>query len=87
MADYLVAEVLERQPPELRGFLLRTSVLERLSGPLCDAVLETQGSAALLRELEASNLFVVPLDDRRQWYRYHQLFAAVAAPTAWRPRT
>jgi LuxR family transcriptional regulator, maltose regulon positive regulatory protein len=75
VADYLVAEVLERQPAELRGFLLRTSVLERLSGPLCDAVLDTQGSAALLRELEASNLFVVPLDDRRQWYRYHQLFA------------
>ena len=86
VADYLVAEVLERQPEELREFLLRTSVLERLSGPLCDAVLETQGSAALLGELEASNLFVVPLDDRRQWYRYHQLFAAPAAPTAWRPR-
>jgi LuxR family transcriptional regulator, maltose regulon positive regulatory protein len=75
VAGYLVAEVLERQPEELRGFLLRTSVLERLSGPLCDAVLETQGSAALLRELERSSLFVVPLDDRRQWYRYHQLFA------------
>jgi LuxR family transcriptional regulator, maltose regulon positive regulatory protein len=75
VADYLVAEVLERQPAELRAFLLRTSVLERLSGPLCDAVLETQGSAELLRELEASNLFVMPLDDRRQWYRYHQLFA------------
>jgi LuxR family maltose regulon positive regulatory protein len=75
VADYLVAEVLERQPAELRAFLLRTSVLERLSGPLCDAVLETQGSAELLGELEASNLFVVPLDDRRQWYRYHQLFA------------
>jgi LuxR family transcriptional regulator, maltose regulon positive regulatory protein len=75
VADYLVAEVLERQPAELREFLLRTSVLERLSGPLCDAVLQTQGSAELLGELEASNLFVVPLDDRRQWYRYHQLFA------------
>jgi LuxR family maltose regulon positive regulatory protein len=75
VADYLVAEVLERQPEELREFLLRTSLLERLSGPLCDAVLETQGSAELLRELEASNLFVMPLDDRRQWYRYHQLFA------------
>jgi LuxR family transcriptional regulator, maltose regulon positive regulatory protein len=75
VADYLVAEVLERQPEELREFLLRTSLLERLSGPLCEAVLETQGSAELLRELEASNLFVVPLDDRRQWYRYHQLFA------------
>jgi LuxR family maltose regulon positive regulatory protein len=75
VADYLVAEVLDRQPEELRTFLLRTSVLERLSGPLCDAVLDTRGSAELLRELEASNLFVVPLDDRRQWYRYHQLFA------------
>jgi LuxR family transcriptional regulator, maltose regulon positive regulatory protein len=75
VADYLVAEVLERQPPELRGFLLRTSVLERLSGPLGDAVLETQGSAARLRQLERSSLFVVPLDDHREWYRYHQLFA------------
>jgi LuxR family maltose regulon positive regulatory protein len=75
VADYLVAEVLARQPAELREFLLRTSVLERLSGPLCDAVLQTQGSAELLGELEASNLFVVPLDDRRHWYRYHQLFA------------
>src|SRR5215208_7474784 len=75
VSDYLVAEVLDRQPEELREFLLRTSVLERLSGPLCDAVLDTQGSAALLRELERSSLFVVPLDDRRQWYRYHQLFA------------
>jgi ATP/maltotriose-dependent transcriptional regulator MalT len=75
VADYLVTEVLERQPDELRAFLLRTSVLDRLSGPLCDAVLETRGSAALLRQLEASNLFMVPLDDRRQWYRYHQLFA------------
>jgi LuxR family maltose regulon positive regulatory protein len=75
VADYLVAEVLARQPAELRAFLLGTSVLERLSGPLCDAVLETQGSAELLGELEASNLFVVPLDDRRRWYRYHQLFA------------
>jgi LuxR family transcriptional regulator, maltose regulon positive regulatory protein len=75
VADYLVTEVLERQPEELRAFLLRTSVLERLSGPLCDAVLEGEGSAALLRQLERSSLFVVPLDDRREWYRYHQLFA------------
>jgi LuxR family maltose regulon positive regulatory protein len=66
VADHLVAEVLERQPEKLREFLLRT---------LCDAVLETQGSAELLRELEGSNLFLMPLDDRRQWYRYHQLFA------------
>ena len=74
VADYLGAEVLERQPEQVRRFLLRTSVLERLSGPLCDAVLETQGSAGLLRELEGSNLFLVSLDDRRQWYRYHHLF-------------
>jgi ATP/maltotriose-dependent transcriptional regulator MalT len=75
VADYLLAEVLELQPEELRAFLLRTSVLDRLSGPLCDAVLETRGSGARLRELEASNLFVVSLDDHREWYRYHQLFA------------
>jgi LuxR family maltose regulon positive regulatory protein len=75
IADYLGAEVLERQPEPVRRFLLRTSVLERLSGPLCDAVLEADGSAALLDQLERANLFLVPLDDRRQWYRYHHLFA------------
>jgi LuxR family maltose regulon positive regulatory protein len=75
VADYLAAEVLAGQPAAIRQFLLRTSVLERLSGPLCDAVLETEGSAGLLEELERSNLFLVPLDDHRQWYRYHRLFA------------
>jgi LuxR family maltose regulon positive regulatory protein len=75
VADYLSAEVLERQPEQIREFLLQTSVLERLSGPLCDAVLETEGSVGLLEELERANLFLVPLDDRRQWYRYHHLFA------------
>jgi LuxR family transcriptional regulator, maltose regulon positive regulatory protein len=75
IADYLTAEVLAGQPEAIRSFLLRTSVLERLSGPLCDAVLETEGSADLLRELERSNLFLVPLDHRREWYRYHHLFA------------
>jgi LuxR family maltose regulon positive regulatory protein len=75
VADYLGAEVLARQPEPVRTFLLRTSVLERLSGPLCDAVLETRGSAELLGELERSNLFLVPLDDHREWYRHHQLFA------------
>jgi LuxR family transcriptional regulator, maltose regulon positive regulatory protein len=75
VADYLAAEVLERQPAEIRSFLLRTSVLERLSGPLCDAVLETDGSSGRLGELERSNLFLMPLDDRREWYRYHHLFA------------
>jgi LuxR family maltose regulon positive regulatory protein len=74
VADFLGAEVLERQPEPIRGFLLRTSVLERLSGPLCDAVLETEGCTGLLSELERSNLFLMPLDDHRQWYRYHQLF-------------
>jgi LuxR family maltose regulon positive regulatory protein len=77
VADYLGTEVLSRQPEPVRTFLLRTSVLERLSGPLCDAVLETEGSAKLLQELERSNLFLVPLDDRRQWYRYHHLFTDV----------
>jgi LuxR family transcriptional regulator, maltose regulon positive regulatory protein len=75
VADYLGEEVLARQPDAIRTFLLRTSILERLSGRLCDAVLEADGSAALLAELERSNLFLVPLDDRRQWYRYHHLFA------------
>jgi LuxR family transcriptional regulator, maltose regulon positive regulatory protein len=75
VADYLGAEVLASQPEAARRFLLRTSVLERLSGPLCDAVLEADGSAGLLVELERSNLFLVPLDDRREWYRYHHLFA------------
>jgi LuxR family maltose regulon positive regulatory protein len=75
VADYLAAEVLDRQPEEIRTFLLRTAVLERLSGPLCDAVLEAEGSATMLRELERSNLFLVALDDRREWYRYHHLFA------------
>jgi LuxR family transcriptional regulator, maltose regulon positive regulatory protein len=74
VADYLATEVLERQPEPIREFLLRTSVLERLSGPLCDAVLETDGSAQVLGELERSNLFLVPLDDQREWFRYQQLF-------------
>jgi LuxR family maltose regulon positive regulatory protein len=75
VADYLGAEVLARHPEAIRQFLLWTSVLERLSGPLCDAVLQTQGSARLLDQLERTNLFLVPLDDRREWYRYHHLFA------------
>jgi LuxR family maltose regulon positive regulatory protein len=75
VADYLGAEVLAGQPEEVRAFLLRTSILGRLSGPLCDAVLETEGSTGLLDELEHSNLFLVPLDDHGEWYRYHHLFA------------
>ena len=74
VVDYLAAEVLDGLRPERRGFLLRTSVLGRLSGPLCDAVAGTSGSARVLAELERSNLFLVPLDNRREWYRYHHLF-------------
>ncbi len=77
MVDYLVDEVLARQPDEVRGFLLRTSILDRLSGPLCDAITGTAGGKAMLERLERANLLVIPLDDRRQWYRYHHLFADV----------
>lgn len=75
LVDYLTAEVLARQPPALRSFLLRTSILRRLCGPLCDAVTDRHGSALLLEELETSNLLLVPLDAKRVWYRYHPLFA------------
>ena len=75
--DYLSEEVLLRQPAPVQQFLLRTCILERLSGPLCDAVREQEGSQALLEALERANLFVVALDDERGWYRYHHLFAEV----------
>jgi LuxR family maltose regulon positive regulatory protein len=74
IVDYLMAEVLDNQPPKLRSFLLHTSVLARLSGALCDAMLQTSGSASVLEEIERENLFVVPLDMSRRWYRYHHLF-------------
>jgi LuxR family maltose regulon positive regulatory protein len=74
MADYLRSELLARLPPQLVAFLTRTAVLEQLSGPLCDAVLETTGSAQVLASLEDSNLLLVPLDRQQRWYRYHQLF-------------
>jgi LuxR family maltose regulon positive regulatory protein len=77
IVDYLAEEVLQRQPEDVRHFLLQTSILERLAGPLCDAVTGQDGGKAKLAALEQGNLFVVPLDDRRQWYRYHQLFADV----------
>jgi LuxR family maltose regulon positive regulatory protein len=73
--DYLSEEVLSRQPASVQSFLLSTSILERLSGPLCDAVTEQQESQAMLETLEQANLFVVALDDERRWYRYHHLFA------------
>jgi LuxR family maltose regulon positive regulatory protein len=77
VADYLLAEVLERQPTSTRRFLLVTSVLDRLCSPLCDTLLatDTGSSQEVLEELEQANLFLVPLDDERVWYRYHHLFA------------
>ena len=75
VVDFLVTEVLEAHDPSAQALMLRTSVLERLSGPLCDAVLEQQGSAAMLDALSRSNLFLVPLDDEGRWYRFHHLFA------------
>ncbi|HLZ21178.1 MAG TPA: LuxR C-terminal-related transcriptional regulator [Ktedonobacterales bacterium] len=77
IVDYLVEEVLQRQPETVRTFLRDTSILERLSGSLCDAVTGHDGGKAMLEALERANLFVVPLDDRRRWYRYHHLFADV----------
>jgi LuxR family transcriptional regulator, maltose regulon positive regulatory protein len=73
--DYLAEEVLDRQPRQLRAFLLETSVLERLSGPLCDAVTGRADSQQLLEQVERANLFLVPLDEVRGWWRYHHLFA------------
>jgi LuxR family maltose regulon positive regulatory protein len=74
LVDYLTTEVLARLAPELRSFLLQTSILKRFCGSLCDAVAEREDSAALLRELERSNLLLVPLDSKREWYRYQHLF-------------
>jgi LuxR family transcriptional regulator, maltose regulon positive regulatory protein len=73
--DYLCEEVLDRQPPELRRFLVETSILERLSGPLCAAVTGRDDSQALLEQAERANLFLHPLDEVRGWWRYHHLFA------------
>jgi LuxR family maltose regulon positive regulatory protein len=77
IVDYLAEEVLQRQPEHVRSFLLQTSILDRLTGSLCDAVIGQDGGKAMLNALERGNLFLVPLDDRRRWYRYHQLFADV----------
>jgi LuxR family maltose regulon positive regulatory protein len=77
VVDYLAEEVLQRQPDHVQAFLLQTSILDRLSGPLCDAVTGQGGGKAMLEALDRGNLFLVPLDDRRQWYRYHHLFADV----------
>ena len=74
MSDYLRSELLADVAADEFRFLTRTAVLERLSGPLCDAVLETSGSAATLASLARSNLFLTPLDPTEDWYRYHHLF-------------
>ncbi|HSC05112.1 MAG TPA: LuxR C-terminal-related transcriptional regulator [Solirubrobacteraceae bacterium] len=76
IVDYLGEEVLADLDPDTRELLLRTSILEQMNGPLCDAIADTSGSARKLGTLARSNLFVVPLDDRRDWYRYHHLFRA-----------
>src|SRR5206468_12788004 len=75
VAEYLLAEVLERQNEEVRRLLLRTSVLERVNGPLADLLTGDSGGEGILQELEQANAFVVCLDARRSWFRYHQMFA------------
>jgi LuxR family maltose regulon positive regulatory protein len=77
IVDYLVEEVLQRQPEQVSGFLLRTSILDRLNGSLCDALTGDSDGRSTLETLDRANLFLVPLDDRRRWYRYHHLFADV----------
>jgi LuxR family maltose regulon positive regulatory protein len=77
IVDYLVEEVLQHQPDAVRSFLLQTAVLDRLTGPLCDAVTGRVDGSSMLVTLERANLFVIPLDDQREWYRYHHLFADV----------
>jgi LuxR family maltose regulon positive regulatory protein len=75
--DYLSEEILRQQLPDIKQFLLKTSILERLCGPLCDTLTERSDSQSTLARLEAANLFISPLDDERYWYRYHQLFATI----------
>lgn len=79
--DYLVEEVLQSQPEHIRSFLLQTAILERFCASLCNAVTEWHDGKEVLEILERSNLFLTPLDDKRQWYRYHRLFADVLQAT------
>jgi len=72
--DYLTDEVLERQPEQIRTFLLYTSILDRLTGPLCNALTGEENGKETLELLDSTNLFIIPLDDERRWYRYHPLF-------------
>jgi LuxR family maltose regulon positive regulatory protein len=75
--DYLVEEVLNRQPDDIKEFLLQTSVLERMTASLCNSVTGREGGQDILRRLEQENLFIIPLDDERRWYRYHHLFSSL----------
>ncbi len=75
--DYLVEEVLKHETEDIRGFLLQTAILDKFCAPLCNAVTEREDGKEMLDVLERSNLFLIPLDDKRQWYRYHHLFAEV----------
>jgi LuxR family transcriptional regulator, maltose regulon positive regulatory protein len=77
VVDYLVEEVLKRQPEPIRNFLLQTAILDRLTGSLCEAVTGQSGGDARLETLQRGNFFLIPLDDQRHWYRYHHLFADV----------
>lgn len=77
IVDYLVDEVLLHQPEHIRRFLLQTCILNRLNGSPCDAVTGQDESSVVLESLERENLFVIPLDNTRHWYRYHHLFADV----------
>ncbi|MFN8456835.1 MAG: hypothetical protein U0401_19585 [Anaerolineae bacterium] len=77
IVDYLVEEVLQRQPAHIQTFLTQTSILDRLNGPLCEAVTGGNNSQTILEKLQQDNLFIIPLDDERRWYRYHHLFAEV----------
>ncbi|MDX6393744.1 MAG: hypothetical protein QOJ73_4807 [Streptosporangiaceae bacterium] len=77
IVDFLAEEVLSRQPAQIRQFLARTAVLDRFCAPLCEAVTGSANAAEILDVVERDNLFLVPLDDDRQWYRYHHLFAQV----------
>jgi len=72
--DYLMEEVLKKQKDAIHKFLLKTSILERMTAPLCDAITDREDSHLILSQLETDNLFVIPLDDERRWYRYHHLF-------------
>ncbi|NOZ51350.1 MAG: hypothetical protein GXP37_15100 [Chloroflexi bacterium] len=81
IVEYLVAEVLQRQPQATRDFLRQTAILDRLTASLCNAVTGREGSQMILDQLAGSNLFLIPLDRRREWYRYHRLFAEALRTT------